>query len=161
MEVLRPHGSIFACGSLLCSNGGRKVRLVRRRRRIARTQLLVFLASWLWSQLALPGKRYASGRIHPALCQANVSNARFPSSDGTVLRSRLLVTRRFRLPRSRRRQTTPPHSRSSLRLKQETARPSQISSGRPIFPRGIRDFEHLPRLLVESLGIQCVDLPPG
>ena len=26
-----------------------------------------------------------------------------------------------------------------------------ISSGRPIFPRGISDFEHLPRFLVESL----------
>src|ERR1017187_1962893 len=34
-----------------------------------------------------------------------------------------------------------------------------ISSGRPIFPRGLRDFEHLPRFLVESLGIRCVDLP--
>ena len=33
----------------------------------------------------------------------------FSSSDGTVLRSRLLVTRRFRLPRSRRRHTTPRH----------------------------------------------------
>src|SRR6202162_1688289 len=33
-----------------------------------------------------------------------------------------------------------------------------ISSGRPIFPRGDQGFEHLPRLLVESLGIRCVDL---
>ena len=32
----------------------------------------------------------------------------------------------FRWPRSRRRQTTPPHSRSSNRLKQETARPSRF-----------------------------------
>jgi hypothetical protein len=80
---------------------------------------------------------WAFGHPHPR-------HGRFPSSDGTVPRSRLLVTRRFRLPRSRRRQTTPPHSRSSLRLKQETARPSQVSSGRPICPRGIRDFEHLP-----------------
>jgi hypothetical protein len=62
---------------------------------------------------------------------AHLNNWRFPSSDGTVLRSRLLVTRGSRLRRSRRRQANPPHSRSSLRLKQETARPSQISSGRP------------------------------
>ena len=47
----------------------------------------------------------------------------------------LTEIRRFRLPRRRRRQTTPPHSRSSNRLKQETARPSQ-SQDDPSFPAG-------------------------
>src|ERR1700688_1208597 len=42
----------------------------------------------------------------------------------------------FRWPRGRRRQTTPPHSRSSNRLKQETARPSQFPQDDPSFPAG-------------------------
>jgi predicted acylesterase/phospholipase RssA len=40
-----------------------EVRPRGRRRRIARTQLFVFLASWRWNQLALPGKRYAVLRV--------------------------------------------------------------------------------------------------
>src|SRR6267142_3897785 len=72
------------------------------------------------------------------------------SSDGSALRSRLLVTYRisvsalaimhsprsadFRWPRSRRRQTTPPHSRSSNRLKQETAR-QPANTSEVEFPR--------------------------
>jgi hypothetical protein len=67
----------------------------------------------------------------------------------------LTEIRRFRLPRSRR-QTIPPHSRSSNRLKQETARPSQFPQDDPSFPAD-HGFENLPRLLVESLGIRCVD----
>src|ERR1700723_2519865 len=42
----------------------------------------------------------------------------------------------FRWPRSRRRQPTPPHSRSSNRLKQETARPSRLPQVDPSFPAG-------------------------
>jgi hypothetical protein len=68
--------------------------------------------------------------------------------------SRLLVTYRIsvsalaimhsprsadiRWPRSRRRRTTPPHSRSSNRLKQETARPQQFPQDDPSFPAGSR-----------------------
>jgi hypothetical protein len=53
----------------------------------------------------------------------------------------------FRWPRSRRRQTPPPHSRSSNRLKQETARPSQFPQGDPSFPAGsgIRTSASPPR----------------
>src|SRR6266571_5206806 len=53
----------------------------------------------------------------------------------------------FRWPRSRRRQTTPPHSRSSNRLKQETARPSQFPQDDPSFPAGsgIRTSASPPR----------------
>ena len=53
----------------------------------------------------------------------------------------------FRWPRSRRRQTTPPHSRSSNRLKQETARPSQSPQDDPSFPAGsgIRTSASPPR----------------
>src|ERR1700734_1747740 len=57
-------------------------------------------------------------------------------------------------PRSRRRRTTPPHSRSSNRLKQETARPPQFPQDDPSSPR-IRD----PNISLESLGIPSVDLP--
>jgi hypothetical protein len=42
----------------------------------------------------------------------------------------------FRWPRSRRRQTTPHHSRSSNRLKEETTRPSQFPQDDPSFPSG-------------------------
>src|ERR1019366_5430875 len=42
----------------------------------------------------------------------------------------------IQMARSRRRQITPPHSRSSLRLKQETARPSQFPQDDPSFPAG-------------------------
>src|ERR1700732_286372 len=53
----------------------------------------------------------------------------------------------FRWPRSRRRQPTPPHSRSSNRLKQETARPSQFPQDDPSFPAGseIRTAASPPR----------------
>src|ERR1039457_525102 len=47
---------------------------------------------------------------------------------------------------SRRRQPTPPHSRSSNRVKQETARPSQFPQDAHLSPRD-QGFEHLPRLL--------------
>src|ERR1700756_802992 len=52
----------------------------------------------------------------------------------------------FRWPRSRRRQTTPPHSRSSNRLRQETARPPQFPQDDPSFPAGsgIRTSASLP-----------------
>jgi lactate permease len=42
----------------------------------------------------------------------------------------------FRWPRSLRRQPNPPHSPSSNRLKQETARPSQFLQDSPSFPAG-------------------------
>ena len=42
----------------------------------------------------------------------------------------------FRWPRSRRRRTTPPRSRSSNRLKPETARPTQFPRDDPSFPAG-------------------------
>src|ERR1700689_4952635 len=90
-----------------------------------------------------------------------------------MTRSRLLVTYRisvsalaimhsprsadFRWPRSRRRQPTPPHSPNSNRLKKETAQPPQFPQDAPSCPAG-SGFEHVPRLLVESLGIRCVDL---
>src|SRR5271169_4557422 len=53
----------------------------------------------------------------------------------------------FRWPRSRRRQTTPPHSRSSNRLKQETPRPTQFPQDDPSFPAGsgIRTSASPPR----------------
>src|SRR5580692_9741349 len=50
----------------------------------------------------------------------------------------ILIPRPFRWPTSRRRQTTPPHSRSSNRLKQETARPPQFPQDDPSFPVGSR-----------------------
>jgi hypothetical protein len=71
-----------------------------------------------------------------------------------LTRSRLLVTYRisvsalaimhsprsadFRWPRSRRRQPTPPHSPTSNRLKQETARPPQFPQDDPSSPAGSR-----------------------
>jgi hypothetical protein len=60
----------------------------------------------------------------------------------------------FRWPRSRRRQPNPLHSRSSTRLKQETARPPQSPQDAHLSP-GDQGFEHLPRPFVESLGIRC------
>src|SRR6267378_5479406 len=70
-----------------------------------------------------------------------------------LMRCRLLVTYRisasalaimhsprsaaFRWPTSRRRRTTPPRSRSSNRLKQETARPSRFPQVDPSFPAGL------------------------
>ena len=48
----------------------------------------------------------------------------------------IAVSADFRWPRSRRRRTTPPHSRSSNRLKQETARPSQFPQDDPSIPVG-------------------------
>lgn len=45
------------CGSLMRSNGGRKLGSRGGERRIARTQLFVFVASWLWKPLSLPAKR--------------------------------------------------------------------------------------------------------
>src|SRR6202453_1775542 len=55
--------------------------------------------------------------------------------------------REFRWPRSRRRQTTLPHSRSSNRLKPETARPPQFPRDDPSFPvgSGIQTSASLPR----------------
>ena len=44
--------------------------------------------------------------------------------------------REFRWPRSRRRQPSPSHSRSSNRLKPETARPSRFPRDDPSFPAG-------------------------
>src|ERR1700679_1712934 len=57
------------------------------------------------------------------------------------------IRREFRWPRGRRRQTTPPHSRSWNRLKQETARPPRFPQGDPSFPAGsgIRTSASLPR----------------
>ena len=53
----------------------------------------------------------------------------------------------FRWPRSRRRRTTPPHSRSSNCLKPETARPTQFPRDDPSFPAGsgIRTSASPPR----------------
>src|SRR6185437_5947086 len=44
----------------------------------------------------------------------------------------------FRWPRGRRRRTTPPHSRSSNRLKRETPRPPQFPQDGPSFRAGSR-----------------------
>src|SRR5882672_2346883 len=43
--------------------------------RIARRQLSVFLASWLWNQLTLPGKRYAVSQVLSGAGQGDVPNA--------------------------------------------------------------------------------------
>src|SRR3984885_13546396 len=64
----------------------------------------------------------------------------------------------FRWPRSRRRQPTPPHSPTSNRLKQETARPPQFPQDDPSSPAG-SGTRTSPSSLVESLGIRSVDLP--
>src|ERR1700757_3810465 len=48
----------------------------------------------------------------------------------------ILFPRPFRWPRSRHRPTTPAHSRSWNRLKQETAQPPQFLPDAPSFPAG-------------------------
>src|SRR6185437_471015 len=57
------------------------------------------------------------------------------------------IRREFRWPRSRRRLPSPPHSRSSTRLKQETPRPPQFPQDGPSFPAGseIRTSASPPR----------------
>ena len=72
--------------------------------------------------------------------------------------SRLLVTYRFRLPRSRCRQTTPPiHEARIVRSKKHRDRRNCLRTTH--LSRQDQGFEQLPRLLVDSLGIRCVDLP--
>src|SRR5580698_8851532 len=64
-----------------------------------------------------------------------------------TFRKRLAVkSADVRWPSCRRRRTTPPRSRSSSRLKQETARPSRLPQIDPSFPAGsgIRNTASLP-----------------
>ena len=109
-----------------------------------------------------PGHRRVDAPIR--LCSDDGQSGAYSSSVGLIPTnapavtnqslegSRLLVTYRisvsalaimhsprsadFRWPRSRRRQTTPHHSRSSNRLKEETTRPSQFPQDDPSFPAG-------------------------
>jgi hypothetical protein len=54
----------------------------------------------------------------------------------------------------------PPTDNSTpfTKLASPEARNSAFPQDDPYFPCEISDFEHLPRVLVESLGIRCVDL---
>ena len=78
-----------------------------------------------------------------------------------MLRSRLLVTPPIQIAEK------PPSTDNSTpftKLASSEARNSATVANFLRTPHlSLRDqgFEHLPRLLVESLGIQCVDLPPG
>ena len=94
--------------------------------------LLIARRPWL--------RRNPSQSEHSLRCSSNLSV--FLTSD--CVRSH---RREFRWPRSRRRQPSPSHSRSSNRLKPETARPPRFPRDDPSFPAGsgIRTSASPPR----------------